>query len=173
MIDMEVERLRRLRRSALELRAVARALVNNEATRDEALITRGGCAAWRVARAVTGRLRGHPYASYQKDAGFGTWLKNRIVAAAVSLGIRNRTRGMNEFGRRLTLLLRELDDVRALTWAAELSDTFGRSLQEIRALIAAVHCETPDGAARTAERMRLPLPRGGHPVSDDWPFMTI
>jgi len=173
MIDMEVERLRRLRRSALELRAVARALVNNQATRDEALIARGGCAAWRVARAVTGRLRAHPYASYQKDAGFGTWLKNRVVAAAVSLGIRSRTRGMNEFGRRLTLLLRELDDARALTWAADLSDTFGRSLQEIRALIAAVHCETHDCAERTLERIRLPLPRAGHPVSDDWPFMTI
>ena len=150
MIDSEVERLRRLRGSALQLREVARALGNNKCSRGDGLLNQGRCAAWRVARTVSGRLRAHPNVRYQKDAGIGTLLKNGVVATMTSLTASNRRQVMLEFGRQLKSVMRELDDARALTWASELSEIFGRSQREIRALIAAVDGETRDSGVDTA-----------------------
>lgn len=149
MIDAEVERLRRLRGSALQLREVARALGNSKWSRNDALLAQGRCAAWRLARTVSGRLRAHPHARYQQDAGLGTLLKNGLVAAAASLGASSRREVMLRFSGQLKSVMRQLDDARALTWAPELSDIFGRSQLEIRALIAAADCELRDCGATT------------------------
>jgi hypothetical protein len=171
MIDAEVDRLRRLRGSALQLRAVARALGSRRSIKDEeGLLHQGRCAAWRVARTATGRLRAHPNFRYQKDAGVGTLLKNSVVAATAWLTATNRHRAMRGYGAHLKAVLRELDNARALTWAVELSDTFGRSQRELRALAAAVECETqnpsPDPAPRGALR-EAPRAAAGSP------FLTI
>ena len=142
MVDFEVERLRRLRGAALRLRAVARALGNGRWARDEVLLSRGRCAAWRVARTVTGRLRAHPHGRYQKDAGIGTLVRNSFVAASTSWAASSRPQAIAAYAAELKSVMRELNDARALTWAADLSDTFGRSQREIRGLIDAVERET-------------------------------
>src|SRR5712671_5377948 len=101
MIDKEVERLRRLRATALRVRTVARAL----GPRDD-LVTRGRCAAWRVARTVSGRLRAHPYASFQKDAGMAVVVANSLVAANAALGVKTRHQGLLSFEAILRSLAR-------------------------------------------------------------------
>jgi len=170
MIDVEVERLRRLRGSALQLRAVARALGKVKWTRDDVLLSQGGCAAWRVARTVTGWLRAHPNFRYQKDAGLGLLVKNSLVAGVTSLTASRRQRAMMNFNTQLKALMRELDNARALTWAADLSDTFGRSQREIRALIAAVQSETQEQLGGVSRRHELP---GAVRLAQGSPFLTM
>ena len=170
MIDWEVARLRRLRGSALQLRAIARALGRNKWTRSDGLLNQGRCAAWRVARIVSGRLRAHPNIRYQRDAGVGTLLKNILVAAMASLTATSRRRAMTLFDAHLRAFMRELDDARALTLAPDLSDSFGRSQRELRALAAVLKCETQDLSANS----RMPLPvRVASSVHEDSPFLTI
>jgi hypothetical protein len=171
MIDAEVERLRRLRGSALRLRAVARALGSKRSIKDEeGLFIQGRCAAWRIARTVTGRLRAHPNSRYQQDAGVGTLLKNSLTAVAASLTATNRQRAMTEFAAHLKAVLRELDNARALAWAVELSDAFGRSQRELRDLAAVVECQPQHRGAAVGARGAL---REARPVTAGSPFLTI
>jgi hypothetical protein len=179
MIDREVERLRRLRATALRVRTVARALGRTVSAapagspRDE-LLNRGRCAAWRVARTVSGRLRAHPYASFQKDPGIGVVVANSLVAANAVLGVKTRQQGLLRFGAHLRSLARELSDVRALTSASDLNDSFGRSEIEIRALLAALAHET--SGLRIAEAAVIPpvtSARGAAAADPDWPFLAF
>jgi hypothetical protein len=169
MIDKEVERLRRLRATALRVRTVARALGPRDA-----LVTRGRCAAWRVARTVSGRLRAHPYGSFQKDAGIGVVVANSLAAANAALGVKTRHQGLLRFEAHLRSLARELADVRALTCASDLNDGLARSQIEIRALLAALAHETG--------RVRVPEPaaisavanaRGEATADSDWPYLAF
>jgi len=171
MIDAEVERLRRLRGSALQLRAVARALGGKRSLKDqEGLFSQGRCAAWRIARTVTGRLRAHPNFRYQKDAGVGTLLKISMMGVAASVTATNRHRAMTEYGVQLKAVLRELDNARALTWAVDLSDTFGRSQRELRALIAAVEGQTQ---GRSGTAVARGAAREAPAATVGSPFLTI
>jgi hypothetical protein len=178
MIDREVERLRRLRATALRVRTVARALgrtvsADPGSSRD-ALLNRGRCAAWRVARTVSGRLRAHPYASFQRDAGMSVLLANSLSAANAALGVKTRRQGLLRFETHLRSLARELSDVRALTCAADLNDNFARSQVEIRALLAALAHET--GGVQVSEAStRPPIPdaRGAAAVDSDWPYLAF
>ena len=170
MIEHEVARLRRLRGSALRLRALARALGRNKWTLNDGLLDQGRCAAWRVARIVSGRLRAHPNLGCQRDAGVGALLKNSIVAAMASLTATSRRRAMTRFHAHLKAVMRELDDARALTLAPDLSENLGRSQREFRALAAALNCETQDFTPNT----RMPLSvRVASSVHEDSPFLTI
>jgi hypothetical protein len=169
MIDKEVERLRRLRAAALRVRAIAQALDPHDA-----LLNRGRCAAWRVARTVSGRLRGHPYASFQKDAGIGVAVANSLAAANTAFGAKTRHQGLLRFEVHLRSLARELSDVRALTSASDLNDGFGRSQIEIRSLLAALGVET--GGAHVPEASGVaPVPnaRGAAAVDSDWPYLAF
>ncbi len=178
-MDAEVARLRRLRNRALRVRAVARSLAG-VATTQHPLLTRGGCAAWRVARAVTGRLRAHPSARWQKDAGLPVLLLNALVATVAALGTR-RPSALKRFAADLKLLVRVLDDARALTRAADLSDSFGRSQLELRSLILALADETRgrlrDGTALhdgppVVAPARSDAPRYGPATAAvDWPYL--
>jgi hypothetical protein len=168
MIDVEVERLRRLRGTALQVRAVACALSDKKWARDDGLLRQGRCAAWRVARFVSGRLRAHPNVRYQQGAGVGTLVRNSLVAAASSFAATNRRRALLQYSAQLKSLTRELDDARALTWAAELSDIFGRSLQELRVLIDAVQCEMHASSA-PARGARASV----NAINAESPFLTI
>jgi hypothetical protein len=182
MLDFEVERLRHLRGTALRVRAVARALGSQESVLDDALVARGSCAAWRVARSVSGRLRAHPYASFQKDAGFVTLLANSVAARAATFGASTRTHAYRVFEAQLKTLLRELDDTRSLTRVADLSDAFGRSQGEIRSLIAELQ-RAPGGVSPLARIAREPLHRhaGGlktahaaaRSAKEDWPYLAF
>ena len=150
MIDSEVERLRRLREVALRVRAVGRALAACKAGRGNGLLRRGRCVAWRVARTVTGRLRAHPYAPFTRDASLGVILRNGVIAKVLALSVANRADALQKLEAQMRALGRELDDARALTWAADLSDTFGRSQAEIRSLLGAIQASVLATPARVA-----------------------
>jgi hypothetical protein len=169
MIDKEVARLRRLRAAALRVRAVARAL-----GRGDTLLNRGRCVAWRVARTVSGRLRAHPYGSFQKDAGIGVVVANSLAAANAALGVKTRHQGLLRFEAILRSLARELSDVRALTCAPDLNESFSRSQIEIRALLAALGVET--GRAHVPEASAMaPATNAGSAltVDSDWPYLAF
>ncbi len=65
MIDGEVIRLRQLRERALKVRALAMAMDSNVLSRHTAL-ARSAQNCWRIAKVVSGVLRGHPNLSYQR-----------------------------------------------------------------------------------------------------------
>jgi hypothetical protein len=175
MSDKEVERLRRLRAAALRVRAVARAL-----GRSDTLLNRGRCAAWRVARTVSGRLRAHPYGSFQKDAGIGVVVANSLAAANAALGVKTRHQGLLRFEAHLRSLARELSDVRALTSASDLNDSFSRSQIEIRALLAALGVETRGGredrgvhVPEASTMAPVTNAAGAIAVDSDWPYLAF
>jgi hypothetical protein len=168
MDNGEVMRLRRLRNSALQVRAIARAMGSRRAALDEPLISRGACASWRIARGVSGRLNGHPYIHYQEGAGIGTVLWNWVVANSLAGIARSRSRALHKYAARLRQLGRVLDDTRALARSPELSDTLGRSQREIRALIASL-----EGVASAARDYSLPDGLPDSPPDGDWPYLAF
>jgi hypothetical protein len=172
MSNDEVERLRKLRANALRVRAIARAL---ESSQRQPLVAdrlqRVSGATWRISRAVSGRLRAHPYAAFQKDAGTLTILANSLRASAVASFLGRHARAANYLAGELSTLSRLLDDARALTCTLDLSDSFGRSLIEIRGLIAEIR-----GRQRAPATPALVLkPRSAAvAVGDsDWPYLSL
>jgi hypothetical protein len=138
------------------------------------LLNRGRCAAWRIARTVSGRLRAHPYGSFQKDAGIGVVVANSLAAANAALGVKTRRQGLLRFEAYLRSLARELSDVRALTSATDLNDSFGRSQVEIRALLAALAYET--GGAEVPETLAMAATANtldAAAVDSDWPYLAF
>lgn len=178
MIDPEVSRLRRLRTVAFRVRAIARTLGSRPYALNDSLFGRGAGASWRIARAVSGRLKAHPYASYQQDAGFGQQVCDALFASFLALGIRSRVRALAEYESHLCALARQLADVRALTWSPDLGASLGRSQYEIQALLEALARET--GSTSDA----LPLPHGhavaangagnfADPIEGVWPYLAF
>jgi hypothetical protein len=167
MIDSEVQRLRDLRASALRVRAIAHALGRRFAGND-ALLNRGACAAWRIARAVSGRLRAHPFLRFQRDASLSVLIANSLAAKSAGLRAANLQSALQLFDAQLKMLARELADARALTWVPELSDSFGRSQAEIRSLTAALGFETQ---VIEPEKPRLRSPETA-PI-EDWPYLAL
>jgi hypothetical protein len=181
MIDTEVERLQRLRASALRLRAVARALAQTKGMAHDPLLHQGACAAWRVARMVSGRLRAHPFAKFQRDAGFGTLLGNAVAARFAALGASSRLQAIKAFETQLKSVSRQLNDARALAWSADLSDALGRSQLEIRSLAAAAEfalfdaCDSyaQHAGARPLTVRSVPRLRSPSPAGSDWPYLAL
>lgn len=179
MGDMEVARLRRLRGSALRVRSIARALGSARWASNDTLMSRGSCSSWRLAKIVTGHLRAHPYVRYQKDAGLGCRVCNRLLAGFLAVSSRNRTRALMEYESQLRRLLRQLDDARALTWTPHLSDGFGRSQLEIKSLLTALAHETNGVLEPTRAPKRGPSITGsraddfGAPIQGDWPYLAF
>ena len=178
MNDPEVVRLRRLRLTALRMRALALAFGATRTGSKDPSFSRLGQAGWRIARTVTGRLRTHPYASYQRDP-------NALVLAACAalawlvarIGI-SRTAALRLCLAQLRPLARQLDDARALTWLGDLSDTFGRSQSELRTLVHALANETRSGseaertlpvAAAAGARRHGDLPA----IEGEWPYLAF
>src|ERR1700687_1997621 len=135
MIDTEVIRLRRLRNTALKVRAVAAALDTEPAGRDS-VFSRGAVRSWQIARVITGWLRAHPYLSYQRGPSEVRGVYDLFSAGLLAGFARYRGRSLQIFSLELQRLARELDDARALTWSSDLSDTLGRTQKQIRTLIA-------------------------------------
>lgn len=169
MIDQEVERLRGLREVALKMRAIARALTKFEADSDDDLLHRGACAAWRVSREVTGRLRAHPNTRCQQDPSISVVLRNAVFAKTKALTISSRASALITLASLVKSLLRELSSVRALAWSADLSDTLGRSQRELLDLLNAVQDEVPVYSRGSL----LPGARNGTAQSETTPFLTI
>jgi hypothetical protein len=166
MIDSEVIRLRQLRASALRVRAIARALARRFPTND-AVLNRGACTAWRIARTVSGRLRAHPFLRYQQDASLSVLISNSLAATAASLRVSNRHAALALFSGELRMLARELADARALTWVTDLSDAFGRSQAEIQSLSSALGFEAQ---VSVPQHSRL---RTHASAEADWPYLAL
>ena len=64
MIDAEVSRLRKLRNVALRARALAKILDSD--SQEQSVFARSAVICWTIARVASGRLRAHPYLSYQQ-----------------------------------------------------------------------------------------------------------
>jgi hypothetical protein len=178
MGDSEVARLRRLRSSALQVRAIARFLGTERWATNDPLLLRAACLSWRIARTISGYLRSHPYARYQKDAGAGGAIGNLLLASHMAFTIRGRMQALVECESRLERLLRQLDDARALTWSPELSDAFGRSQAEIKLLLAALADETQ--STSVSKRLQKLQPVAATREQDlapslerDWPYLAL
>jgi hypothetical protein len=178
MIDPEVARLRRLRAEALRVREIGRQLGSTRWARNDALFARGAGAAWRIARVVSGKLNAHPYIRYQKGATVAELLRNRLTGGVLSAISKDRASGLKTFEACLGTLTKQLEDSRALTWSTEFSDTLGRSLTELKTLIAEIAVETKSGAA--VERQPILAPRADSLVGElaqtmegDWPYLAF
>jgi hypothetical protein len=178
MSDSEVARLRRLRNNALRVRAVSRSLGAGRWATNDPLLLRAACVSWRIARTVSGHLRSHPYARYQKDTGAGGAIGNFVLASYLALTIRGRMQALLECESYLWTLLRQLDDARALTWSPDLSDAFGRSQAEIKSLVAALADATQSASVSgRLLKSRPVVASGGQDLSRslerDWPYLAF
>jgi hypothetical protein len=178
MIDAEVMRLRRLRNAVLRARAMARAL-DSHSGRLDSVFSRSAIDCWCIARVITGKLRAHPYLPYQQGPGDLRKIYNHI-AAKLSGGLAQRQgRQCRALAVELHRVSRELDDVRALTWSSELSDTLGRSQMHIRRLVVEVDAAArrEGGASYEPAHTENPAISGGRDDSGaaagQWPYLAI
>src|SRR5579863_3833587 len=171
MIDAEVMRLRRLRDTALRARALAAVLKTTDPRR-HSVFSRSAVSCWQIARTITGRLRGHPDLHYQRGPGELRTLLDGIRANILGGAARDRKRSLARLAREVQGVARELDDARALTRSAELSDDFGRAQVHVRRLMAELggsHQVTGLPAARAPARRRLSIPQDESDVPGNWP----
>jgi hypothetical protein len=178
MIDAEVIRLRRLRNTVLQARAIAKVL-DSQSVRVNSLFARGALDCWRIARVISGKLRAHPYLAYQQGPGDVRRVYNHIAARLMGGLALRRGRSWRRFALELQGVLRELDDVRALTWSTEFSDTLGRSQAYIRRLIeeVAVAARKEGGSVHQSAPVAAPLLTGrrdeASPAGGQWPYLAI
>ena len=176
MFDAEVTRLRRLRNTALRVRAIAKNL-NSDTVCPNPLLSRSAAGCWRIGRAITGRLRAHPHLGYQRGPGLVRGAYGYLDAAVVAGIARMRGWTLRCCSAQLRLLIRELDDARALTWSADFSDSLGRFQLQIRRLIeelepgAQREAGTMDAAARAETRIYA----GQSPAEGaaNWPYLAF
>ena len=174
MIDAEVMRLRRLRDTALRVRALAMALEPSDSAHNS-VISRSAVACWRIARIITGRLRGHPDLRYQQGPGELRTLLDRISAGVRGTAARSRKRALEVLAGEMRSVGRALDDARALTLSPELSDDWGRSQIQVRRLIAELggvsRRDVQDSEPRELELDSIPEAEGD--VGGNWPYLAF
>jgi hypothetical protein len=194
MVDGEVIRLRQLRERALKTRALALAMASDQLSLNTAL-ARSAQSCWRIAKVVTGALRGHPNLSCQKGYSPLRAAYDRLNAAFMAMVARRRDTSAWVFCRELWSVARDLDDARALTWSAELSDTLGRAQLQMRGLLRELEAATlqearadrktfaPSNSAlasgpasRVASRNSPRLPMGRDELNakpSHWPYLAL
>jgi hypothetical protein len=133
MIDAEVLRLRKLRNVALRARALAK-ILDSDSAEGQSVFARSAVICWTIARVASGRLKGHPYLSYQRGPGPLRELADSVIASLVALNARRDNRCSTIYLQQLQTVAREVDDVRALTWSPDLSDSLGRMQIQMRRL---------------------------------------
>lgn len=133
MIDAEVMRLRKLRNVALRARALAK-ILDSDSAEGQTVFARSAVICWTIARIASGRLRAHPYLSYQQGPSPLRDLADGLAASLAALTARRQNRRVLVCAQQLQAVAREVDDVRALTWSAELSDALGRMQIHMRRL---------------------------------------
>jgi hypothetical protein len=186
MIDSEVIRLRRLRNTALRARAIA-AGMDDKPLRSSSVFSRSAQGCWRIARVATGRLRTHPHLGFQRGPSHLRALCDRVTARLLRAVARYRGQSQQIFATELQRVARELDDTRALTRCAELSDDLGRLQIQIRQLLkeldaavrqeAGPHIETQsrvDAPSGFQERPSGFKERGDADVIEgNWPYLAF
>jgi hypothetical protein len=171
MIDAEVVRLRRLRDVAFRARAFAKVL-GSDSTIENSVFAGSAVICWRVARIASGRLRAHPYLSYQRGPSQGRALGDRLIAGVVAFVARGQNRKINVLAEQLQCVAREVNDVRALTWSQELSDELGRTQQQLCRLATEFDIPAPQINARArADAKGVALQDIG--VENSWPYLAI
>jgi hypothetical protein len=133
MIDAEILRLRKLRNVALRSRALAKFL-DSDSAQEQSVFARSAVICWTIARVASGRLRAHPYVSYQQGPSRLRELADGLIASLVAMAARRQNRRLSVYAQQLQSVAREVDDVRALTWSPELSDALGRMQIHMRRL---------------------------------------
>jgi hypothetical protein len=170
MIDVEVIRLRQLRRTALMTRQLARTL---GAARKSAIARlRSALAAWGIARLISGRLSAHPNLSCQQGpSALETSIDSGLAALTGWVALKQR-KPHTVFAQQLQLLSRALNDTRALSWSADLGDDLGRAQWQLlrlqQELSAAVAQER---GAHTESQVDVSSNNAGRPA--DWPYLAI
>jgi hypothetical protein len=134
----------------------------------DSVFSRIGLRCWQIARVASGHLKAHPYQSYQREA--GTWsraygnLRAGMLHGKARYGGPQRGRGI--LAAELQAVARALDDARALTWFADLSDTFGRLQTQIRRLLAEIESvERREEAPAVVE--------AGNKLAGNWPYLAF
>jgi hypothetical protein len=175
MIDAEVVRLRRLRDTALRARALAAVLKTSDSRRDS-VFSRSAVSCWQIARTITGRLRAHPDLSYQRGPSELRTLVDGIRASVLGSVTHDRKRSLAILADDVRGVARELDDARALTWSAELSDDFGRAQIQMRRLISDLGGSrqgTGLRAARAPARGLAASAQDESAVGGNWPYLAF
>jgi hypothetical protein len=178
MNDPEVLRLRQLRNTVLKARAIAAALRSAETCPPRAATLSGSAAAcWRIARVITGRLRAHPYPRYQQGPSQLRAACHRASARMLATVASHRGRSLQTLSGELRRVVGELDDARALTWSADLSDTFGRLQSQIRGLIQELDAARNEaGSSREAVRIEARAearPGDARGAAANWPYLAF
>jgi len=175
MVDAEVVRLRRMRDAALRARQLAVSMGAD--SRDiHSVLSRTTVACWRLACVATGRLRAHPYVSYQRDRSRACIVRDRVVGFLLGGIARYRGHMLGTLAAQLRQVERELNDTRALTSHPDLGDTLGRCQAQIKKLLK----DVTDGAVKEANSRRAapskqlrPGHQGAASVSGDWPYIAL
>jgi hypothetical protein len=181
MNDLEVLRLRQLRNTALRARAIAAALRSSAETCSPrtATLSSSEAACWRIARVITGRLRAHPYPGYQQGPSQLRGACHRVSARMLATIASHRGRSLQTLSGELRRVVGELDDARALTWSADLSDTFGRSQTQIRMLIQELDAGASNEAGSLLEAgVRIEARAEARPgdargTAANWPYLAF
>jgi hypothetical protein len=176
MFEAEVMRLRRLRSTALRARALAENL-NPDSNRGNAVFAQSAASCWRIARTITGRLRSHPHPRFQRGPGKLSSAYEQIRAAWLAAVARYQGRSLQCCSAHLGLVVRQLNDVRAVTWSADLGDSLGRFQTQLERLIqeaeAAAHWESgsePNSPARSEPGTAAAK---NCTAAGNWPYLAI
>jgi hypothetical protein len=177
MIDAEVLRLRKMRNVALRARALAKSL-DSDSGEGNSVFARSALICWTIARIASGRLRAHPYLSYQRGPSRLRELTDNLLASFIALNARRQNRCLSVCAQQLQTVGREVDDVRSLTWSPDLSDVLGRMQTQMSRLA----IELDRGALGETGAPLMPHAKAGAETSarlDDiatdnsWPYLAI
>ena len=179
MIDAEVMRLRKLRNVALRTRALAKALESRSTS--DCVFAKSAVMCWTISRIATGRLRAHPYLSYQQGPRRIRALADRALASIAAFTARRQNRPFTVYAPELLCVAREVADVRALTWSADLSDALGRVQLQLRGLAqqleaGAQHEPGAVSMPRVKAIVRAEVNGGaleGMGTETSWPYLAI
>jgi hypothetical protein len=173
MIDTEVVRLRNLRNVALRARAFAKVL--SQPAGDGAVFARSAVICWTIARIATGRLRAHPYLSYQQGPSRLRDLADRSMASVVAYSARRGGRCASVCVEELQRVVRAVDDARALTWSAEFSDALGRTQMQLRRLTQELdgRAQHESGTVREFPVETKAAALQEIAVESNWPYLAI
>jgi hypothetical protein len=178
MIDAEVLRLRKLRSVALRARALGK-ILDSDCTQEQSVFARSAVMCWTIARVASGRLRAHPYLSYQQGPSRLRDLADGLIAAFLALNARRANRRSSIYLQQLQNVAREVDDARALTWAPDLSDALGRMQIRMRRLAneLELNAVVESGAAVT-QRAKAVIAETSNSLEqidgdNSWPYLAI
>lgn len=179
MIDAEVLRLRKLRNVALRARALAKSLDANCAE-GRSVFARSAQICWTIARVASGRLRAHPYLSYQRGQSRLRELTDGLFASLVASNARRQNRCLSVYAQQLQSVGREVDDVRSLTWSPDLSDALGRMQTQMSRLVNELElgARGDSGAAQMPLAKAIACPETSDSLDEitadsSWPYLAI